>query len=421
MLMNLIFLLSMYPMILVCCYVLYQSAKPQNGMMFGSKLPQVYWSEPEIKEVEMQYQKEAKRIIIFLAIVPFSAFLTPYTSIQITIWIMWVLFMIGAMCFPYIKANTRIKDIKRVMGWYREEKMEEYVEMKAAGEVRLVKWRSFLPPLLVSFLPLPVFAVLMRTKSDINVNYARAKKKVWRDFWMQAIWITAAYIWCCALALMANQQFVMVLLAGSVLYTLLLLVPLFLVIKKFRAIEKRYEAERDLTLELDDDCYWIWGIFYYNSADRHSIVNQRVGVGTTMNLATPFGKGLTIFGALVLLWLPLVCIWVIFEEFTPISLSVKENVIYADHLKTELELPFEEISNVKLIEALPRMTKRSGTGMDTLRKGTYFAQDGTGKCQVFLNPQNALFIKCEIEGTVYYLGGRTDEETKAVYEALREE
>ena len=40
------------------------------------------------------------------------------------------------------------------------------------------------------------------------------------------------------------------------------------------------------------------------------------------------------------------------------------------------------------------------------------------RCKLFLNPQNEVFIKLEYEGMLYYLSGRTDEETREVYQIL---
>ena len=239
MILNIILLLCMYPMMLVVCYVLYNCAKPQNGIVFGSKLPMKYMGEDAVKQVVERFKKEIKRNAIIVAILPFSAFLTPYVSIQMTIWMVWVLLVIALVQIPYIKGNAAIKNIKRENGWYREESMEEYVEMKAAGEIRCVKTAPFIAPMAVSFLVaatvyllaffdssivkdagyvkgfgsiILLFALLnvlifvvarwmdrqktevISTKSDVNVNYTRAKKQIWKELWLAAAWITTGYI-----------------------------------------------------------------------------------------------------------------------------------------------------------------------------------------------------------------------------------
>ena len=463
MILNFILLLCMYPMMLVVCYVLYNCAKPQNGIVFGSKLPMKYMGEDAVKQVVERFKKEIKRNAIIVAILPFSAFVTPYVSIQMTIWMVWVLLVIALVQIPYIKGNAAIKNIKRENGWYREESMEEYVEMKAAGEIRCVKTAPFIAPMAVSFLVaatvyllaffdssivkdagyakgfgsiILLFALLnvlifvvarwmdrqktevISTKSDVNVNYTRAKKQIWKELWLAAAWITTGYILVSAVSLLLKYHFEMTILVGSVIYAIALLIPMLWVVKKFREIEGLYEKERDLDSDMDDDRHWIWGTFYYNPSDRHSMVNKRVGVGTTMNLATPVGKGLTMVGALALLSIPLMCAWLIFEEFTPISLSISGDELKAEHLKVEYELQVEDMKEITLIGELPEMSKSVGTAMDNLLKGTFYVYN-EGNVEVFLNPQNEVFLKIETGEETYYFGGRTDEETLAVYENLQ--
>lgn len=461
---NLILLVAMYPMMMIVCYVMYNCAKPQNGMVYGSKVSAAYFQHESIKQIEAQFKAEMKRNIIIIAILPFAAFLTPYVSIQLTIWMVWTLLMLALVQIPFVRANARVKEVKRENGWYRETKQDNYVEMKAAGEVRRVKTKTFMLPTIISFLTaagvyvltflgnglikdadyikgfgivILIFAFMnllffwtarwmdgqktevISTKSDVNLNYARAKKNVWKNFWLVSSWLTTVYVLICAICLIFQYRFGMAVLVGSIVYTILLLGLLFPVVKQFQKIEEIYKNERDIEIDMDDDKYWLWGTLYYNPTDRHTMVNKRVGIGTTINAATPLGKGLLIFSGLALLYIPLVCVWVIFEEFTPISLSVKENILKAEHLKIEYEIPKTEISEISCMEELPKMSKSVGTAMDNLRKGTFYISE-EGNCKVFLNPQNELFLRVETEEMIYYLGGRTDEETKAVFEALQQ-
>lgn len=464
MIVNMLMLVAMYPMMMIVCFVMYTSMKPKNGMAFGCKVSVERLQDESIKEIERQWAVEMKRNIVIVALIPFTAFLTTYASIQITIWSMWCFVLIVMLEYPFVKANTRVKEVKRGMGWYNPEKPEEYIELKAAGEVRRVKVSTFLAPFAVSVLAVAavyglslvengivkntgyvqgfgvviiMFALLnllillvaqwmdrqktevISTQSDVNINYARARKNIWKDFWLASSWATTGYVWICAISLILDVRFDLAVLAGCVVYSLVLLGLLFPVIRKLRAVDARYEKERDIVTDGDDDRYWIWGLLYYNPADKHSMVSMRNGMGTTMNMATKVGKAWCIVGALAILSVPILCGWVIFEEFTPISLSINGDEVHAVHVKTEYELPVAEIGNVELIEELPKLTKSVGSAMGSLKKGTFVVR-GTGeKCELLLNPQNEIFIKVEYADRVYYLGGRTDEETMAVYEKLR--
>ena len=460
---NLLMLIAIYPMMMIVCFVMYTSMKPKNGMVFGSTISVERMKDESIKEIERQWAKETKRNIFIVALIPLLAFFVPYASIQITIWTMWCFVLIVMLEYPFVKANAKVKEIKRGMGWYNPQKPEEYVELKTAGEVRRVKTGTFLVPFFVSLLAVGavygfvftqnaliknlnyvksfgiiiiLFALLnlvfllvaqwmdrqktevISTQSDVNLNYARAKKNIWKDFWLASSWVTCGYTWVCSISLLLQYRFEMVVLIGCIVYSIIVMALLMPLAKKLREVDKRYEKERDIAIDGDDDRYWIWGMFYNNPSDKHAMVSMRNGMGTSMNMATTDGKILMITGIIGILSVPILCGWVIFEEFTPISLSIKEDEVQAVHLKLEYEFPVAEIESVELVEELPKLTKSVGSVMDTLAKGK-FIERGTGqRYELLLNPQNDFYIKLEADGKIYYLSGLTDEETLEVYEAL---
>ena len=162
---------------------------------------------------------------------------------------------------------------------------------------------------------------VISTQSDVNINYARAKKNIWKDFWLQSSWMTTVYVWVCALTLIFNARFDLAVLAGCVVYTLVVTALLGPAMRKIREVEARYEKERDIIVEGDDDRYWMWGLVYNNPKDKHTMVSQRVGMGTTINVATKAGKvwwGVTL---IVMLSMPVLLGWLIFEEFTLVNTS----------------------------------------------------------------------------------------------------
>ena len=460
---NIMMLVAMYPMMMIVCFVMYTGMKPKNGMAFGCTVSEVRMKNETLKEIERQWSVETKRNIVITALLPLTAFFTPYASIQITIWTIWVFVLIVLLEIPFIKANAKVKDIKRSMGWYDKENPESFIELKAAGEVRRVKVGTFMVPFAVSLLAVVVvyalsfvengfiknaeyvqgfgtiiimFALLnlvilltarwmdgqktevISTQSDVNINYARAKKNIWKDYWLASSWLTTVYVWVCAVSLIFNMHFDLAVLAGCVVYSVLLIGLLFPVIKKTREVEARYEKERDIVIAGDEDRYWIWGTLYNNPNDKHTMVSLRNGMGTTVNLATKAGKIWWAVSVIAILSVPVLCGWLIFEEFTPISLSIYEDELHATHLKLEHELPITEIENLELVDDLPALTKSVGSAMDTLAKGS-FRVKGTGeKCILFLNPQNELFLRFEADGQVYYMSGFNDEETREIYEAV---
>ena len=67
-----------------------------------------------------------------------------------------------------------------------------------------------------------------------------------------------------------------------------------------RQVERRYERDTELELQ-DDDDNWILGMFYYNKKDTRLNVEKRLGYGSTINMAHPAGKVISIITVLLLI------------------------------------------------------------------------------------------------------------------------
>lgn len=181
---------------------------------------------------------------------------------------------------------------------------------------------------------------------------------------------------------------------------------------------KGYKAKRGFQMEAgkdEEDTYWKWGMFYYNPKDKHTMVSKRNGTGITTNMATTTGKILNGIGIAGLLVIPVLCGWMILEEFVPIHLTVTKEELVAKHLVKDYEIPLEDIESIELIYEKPRWTKSVGTAMENLDKGTFTIRN-EGKCEVFLNPNHAVFIRLTADDKTYYLGGYDNEETVRAYE-----
>lgn len=328
-------------------------------------------------------------------------------------------------------------------------------ELREAGAVRRVKAGSYLAPILLSAgavlfcaflheksnqkymlwlvvvfaLSTPMFyavavwmdrqrTAVINRDSEVNLNFARAKKQIWSRYWLLCAWGNTAFTVFSAVIAVREAAWTGWIVWGCVLYSLVLLALCARAASKVRRLEERYEEKTDTALQEEDDADWLWGCVYYNKSDRRTIVEARTGLGTSTNLATPIGKGLTIFGMICLLALPVVCIWMILLEFTPIRLEIRDNALIAEQLTTDYRIDIGRIAQLELVTELPELSKNAGTGMDNLYKGDWHILYA-GDCEVFLNPQNGLFLKFTADGELYYMSAADDEGTFAVYEALK--
>ena len=258
---------------------------------------------------------------------------------------------------------------------------------------------------------------VISSNSDININYTRVKKRIWKNMWLCAIWLNTALILFLILVSFMQKQVGMIYLAGIIVFVILLAAMCIPTIVILGRVEKAYEDKHDLIGGIEDDRNWIGGMLYYNPKDPHTIVDKRVGIGTTVNMASKAGKGTILFIIIALLMLPLVCVWVIAEEFTPIHLEIENQSLCAEQIRTDYEISLDDLDDVEILTELPNWSRVNGTGMETLEKGT-FKISGEGECQVFLNPQNKKFLYFTANGKNYYMSGIDDTETEEIYQEI---
>lgn len=451
---NLIFMVTCYPIVFLM-YFMFRNAKDKNGYCFGATLHKELKSDPAVEAIDMEYRKTLKKSMIVSGIVPLFTFFIPYMSIGFTIWMIWICFICFYPMVLFAKANKQVQELKKERGWNQESEVT-YTDLKIASVPRKVKLITFLPTMVFSVIPviwsyiqfseagysafrlcMITFAVctflfylsavwtdrqkisVISEDSDTNMNFARAKKQIWKNFWLICSWVNTIFIWVVLIGMYFRNTAMGIMLWSSVLYGIGIMFAALLLVKKIRELNHKYEEKRTLTNAADDDRYWPYGIMYYNPNDKHILVENRMGTGTAMNIATGGGTGSYIFASLCMLIIPISCIWIILLDFTPINTKVENDTIVCTHLKVEYEIPLKEIEEYTVFTEMPDVTKVNGNGMDKVYSGTYEIYR-EGMFEAFYNPQNNLFIKIVTEEEMYYISGIDDVETQAVIDAIKE-
>lgn len=461
MILNIIFTVCMYPVLPIVYFVMKSSQKPNNkNIVLGVTLPGQYLEDSNVLEICKQFVKEMKRYAILLAVLPVSFFFIPYFSIVLTLWMIWLLGVISMSCWPYIKYYKKMRNLKMEKQWNLDNSGKTMVDLKAASEkIRAVKLKYILPPVILSGIPFVyeifqttdkdfyfvkliilfsiVFvsaiclasAILMdRQKtevisrnSDININFNRAKKHIWASFWVWISWLNTALIFAVWMLMEHILHGTVLFMIATIVYSVIIICLSLHSCLKINKVRQRaiLEMKEDSDqIQTDDDANWIYGMMYYNPNDSTFMVDKRIGIGSTVNMANSAAKWITgiIIGSLLLV--PLISVFTIFEEFTPIGLEVSNNQIIAQHIKKEYTINLDDIKATKLITKLPSADRLNGTGMDTLEKGIFDVK-GYGHCKLCLNPQNTYFIVVKANGNTYIFSDRTDSGTRKVYSEMK--
>ena len=447
----------MYPMLLILYAIMRYYGKPRAGLLFGAGMQPGWEQEPEVEAIRRRFRKEMLIWLLILAVVPVVTLPIPYMSVSTSFWLIWCFGALALMEVPFARANHALRRWKAERGYTGQQEGRRLVEIRDLGELRCLRWTSFLAPTLLGFagaaaalvsvwgrpeafgvgsvaisfaLMTPIFGwaglwmdrqrqKVVSSDSQVNLNYNRARRMLWKKFWILMAWLTTALTVAFGGATVVDADAGMALLIwGTIGYTVVLLLLCVELLRRQNKLDSAYRDKMDLVGFSDDDACWLGGLIYYNPKDTKTMVEKRVGVGTTMNMATPGGKAMGVFLLLVLLGVLVLCAWLVRLEFTPIHLSLEGDTLVAEQLKEDYTIPLDTIEDVSLVEDLPAMVRTNGTGMTTLSKGSFRIRETGEGCQVFLNPQNDVFLRVEAGDTTYYLGGQDDQETLAVYDSL---
>lgn len=450
------------PCMLIMFGVLYMEGKRKGDILLGVGLWPGADQEEEVQAVKKRFEREM-RWILLLSFLSFVCTLIPNrTSIIISTQILWLVMILVVFFVPMARGNRQLKILKRekleALDTPREPEKKVYVDMKAAaaprikpflklslagvllglipvvGELFLASgsfygwWTEaavatmFLAGLLCLFVQYRLWHMrtdVVSLRSEVNIQLARVRQYQWSRLFSVIIWINTAVTGILWYGMHHPRSMIFVVLAGGLLSLGVAAVAAVITERNIRQAYRKYAGEAGLTTEEDD--HWIYGIFYYNKNDSRFMVNNRVGIGTTINMAKPSGK---IFSGVILIGTVALLFWavgmVLLEDFVPISLKVEDNAVISGQYQEEYRIPFEDIETVEMVEELPSMSKRVGTAMETINKGSFMAE-GYVSCKVCVRTKKPPFVKITTkDGMVYYFNDEDVGMTKQVYRQLTE-
>lgn len=403
--------------------------KPKKNIILGVTVPQAHQTSPEVTQITDAYLKRLRIVAVTFAVLGLSIFVVPIMSIQITIILTLILGVILGTALVYIKANRALMALKRRSGWQKSGKPVMVADLRAMEETERPLPRIWLAlPCVIAAIPLIPIAMqlidgvqdwteivvygitiiwiplmlimaeafrrqnaeIVGAVSDLNVITTRIRRRAYMRMMILTIWLLAVVgvgIWFLPIIL-AQAQLLFALAIG--ILSIILAIYAFHAEFAVRRAQERYTKLAGDTLETDTDEYWIWGMFYYNKNDKRMFINERVGMNMQMNLAQPIGMISMGLAALALLAMPFIGIWIMAQEFSPITYSVEAHVVTVTHL-TSRRIDLGENFEVEILDTAPGGMRTNGTAIGTFRQGT-FQLNGIGTTWVLYRTDNPPFI-----------------------------
>jgi len=445
---NMILFVCMY-LVLPLIYVMMRNlSKPKKNIILGVTLPYEARQEEAVQSICRAYRKHLTAVCIILTIVSLGAFIFEYSSVMMTYLMTWLLAAIIVPFISYTIFHRRLKRLKREQGWFSGVAGKVMLDTKVSVQAsrKLSAW-LFMPPVIICLIPLLqelfnksdwemgivysintllviacylFYLIIYRQRAEIvdhdtslSLALTQVRRYNWGKTWMVISWATAFFNLGFWLFIWNNTG----LLITTALYTAIILFVAINAEFSTRQAQERLSEHSGKDVYVDDDKYWINGMFYYNPHDKHIMINARVGINTSINLASPVGKAVMALSVLCLLALPFFGLWMMSEEFTPLEITVTATSVEARHTATVYSISLDDVRSAELIETLPPALKVAGTGMDTLLKGR-FRVEGPGISSLCLNPQAAPFILIRTADRAYIFGTNEAAQTREVYDLL---
>ena len=421
---------------------------PKNNLILSVTLPPEARQDPEVLAYCAAYRKRLLRVCILLTAALLPALFLPRLSVS-SLWsLVWLPIAMIVIMRNYGKGYQGLRAIKHRRGWVIPTAGQVVTDLRPMKLPKRLKTGWFVPPMILSVLPvlscflddwgsswnlllaitagsnlmvtaisLICYGLIFRQKKDLldddlelTEALTRLRRRNWTRMWLLTAWLSAGYslaVWFCQGNMTAYTIWTAV---YCILLTAAALVTEFAV----RRAQQRLTQNRTRQPLVDEDDYWIWGQFYCNPHSTKFTINERVGMGMSINLAHPAGKAMMVFTVLVLLSLPVLGIWMVVEETTPVTaeITAQELIVRQNGTYT---VALEDIESAALLEKLPPASRTWGTGLPNLLKGRFLV-DGYGSCTLSLDPTNPPFLLLDTTEGTYIFG---IDNTEEIYHRLQ--
>jgi uncharacterized membrane protein len=445
---NILLFACMYMVLPLLYFMMRNLSKPKKNIILGVTLPHEAREHEDVLAVCIAYRSHLAITCLILTALSLPSFLFEHSSTTMTYLLTWLLAAIIGPVISYTLYHRKLKSLKRENNWFSpvEGKLMLDTNVSYKAQRQLSGW-LFAPPFALSLVPLIAeyinqgsgdfallyginallvafsylfYRILYRQKPEVidkdtslSIALTSVRRYNWGKFWLAFSWMTAFF--ALGMWLFAWHNTGMLIISG-----LYVAVVVFVAINaefSTRKAQESLSAASGKEVYVDDDKNWLIGMFYHNPFDKHIIINARVGINTTINLAHPAGKVVMALALLILLGMPFLGLWMVSEELTPIRLVVSDSTFEVHHTALAYSIPLAEVQQAELLEALPQLVKTNGIGMEALLKGKFRAAD-IGNCEVCLNPQVAPFILIKTADKTYIFGAAEPGQTREAYSLL---
>jgi len=449
--MNIIFAVCFIPILPILYFVFRNQTKPKKNLILGVTIPPGEHDNPQVKAVCRSFLKCFNIVMIPLFFLMIPPFFMTSMGFAMT-WYMTVFIpIVIAPMIVFGGYNRKLLTVKRENGWVGETAGKALADIKAASiPTYKINGIWFLIPTLICFIPVVdswlnpsltapdnfglyltfaimtacfwlLYHMIFRVRSEVvnedltlTMALTRVRRYNWGKFWIVSVWSTAALnvlIWLFP----ANM---VLMLTATLIYSLILIIIAIKAEFTTRLAQQKLTATDMGDVYVDEDDYWLWGLFYHNPNDNHFFVNARIGMNMSCNLAKTSGKVVMLISALLIAAMPFIGIWIWVEERTPTALVLTDTELIARHTRDQYTIQLADIESIEILTEMPWIISRdNGTSMDNLAKGR-FSVSNHGTAFLCIEPNNPPFILIIANDRTYFLNDNNSSVTTGIYNEI---
>ena len=470
-----LFRIIMISCIFITFITLSSANKPKKNMFMAVTLPYDVLESDFIKEVQKEYKSMCNKVYLLMLLTAtpcvFPFWIFKNTTVYIFYLMLWCMGFAYYGIIPFKLMNRKIKAEKAKNGWFVGEKKVVYCDTKTTllKNSMPISNKYFLIPILIGIIPLIlsiknfsseniaflIVAILnlglvillfyiakvfnknklktYSTDSEINFILNKTEKQMFSIYFLINAIVESLIVLVFYLALFEyiDLKFLNVIVVSTLLLSSIVALGFIYIKKKINDLDEELSSKnKDSEIIVDDDDYWIDGIYYYNPNDSSKMVSSRFGYSMTYNLATKHGyfmgkklDKIVLIGTLILI---LVLMGPSEISNSSISFSNDSPNISISSFPYSYELDYKDIESIKLTnEPISFKIRTNGMATDTKCIGN-FKSDKYGKCRVYLyfknKDDNPPYIVVKLKNSKFdYLiyNTKDSQSTKEVYTTLK--
>nr|WP_288712563.1 hypothetical protein [uncultured Intestinibacter sp.] len=475
----LLFRIIMISCMLIMFIVMFASLssanKPKKNMFMAVTLPYDVLESDFIKEIQKEYKSLCNKVYIIMLLTAIPCIFPFWIFKNITVYIFYMLIWCLVFSYygiiPFKLMNRKVKAEKSKNNWFVGEKKVVYCDTKTTllKNSMPISNKYFLIPILIGIIPLImsiknfsseniVFLVVAilnlgvillmfyiakifnknklktySTDSKINFILNKTEKRMVSIYFLINAIVESLIILVFYLIFFEyiDIEFFNIIIISTVVLSSIVALGFIYIKKKINDLDEELTSKnKNSEIIVDDDDYWIDGIYYYNPNDSSKMVNSRFGYNMTYNMATKHGYFMAkkldkiVLGATFLLMI----ILMLPSEFATSSISFNDNSpnISISSFPYSYDLDYNDIESITITnEPISFKLRTNGIATDTKCIGN-FKSDKYGKCRVYLyfdgEDNNPKYIVMKLKNNKFdYLiyNTKDDKNTEKVYSKLQ--